>query len=940
MSRFPMSCLLVLSLAVAGCGPKLPLKATPPKVGTTAADLIGKARLMGTVRLLSGLGAGVVSNSSGGVLSDNGLGLIANNGGNVLSDNGLGVDGGGTRKLQAAQEENALAEALVEVLDAAGNPLLDAKGKALSATTNRQGAYALDAALPAGTLVLRVKLFPKGGPHAAGGELRTIVPAAAADKPREATIDTATSLAAAYVLDRYVKGQAGVLDKLPAADATALVAQLEDQRGDLQAPTYQAGELATTVQGLRAKVPALDQTLVRIEAALLAGQVGRGNGLPATQAALVRPQVLAVDGQRLLISEIGGRLRGVSLAAADAPIQRVAGGPQAASLGDGGPALDARLGGIEALARGADGSIFIVDGVAGTIRHIKPDATIETLKPKGAAAPFAHVRSLALAPDGTLLIGEAPSTFLHGRLLHMALDGSLAEEDTAALDNPAFLDLAVAKDGTIFALDARTDGQLRAKAPGQPWRAIGPALFPQHLGGLAVAPDGGVYVANTGANQVLKIGPGDKQVVVAGTGALGDAGDGGDATAATLCQPSGLALGDDGTLYVADSGNELVRAIAPGAGRTIRTVAGTRAAVANGEAKVLPMSTPIGLTLDPQGRLVVVSSLAGVIKRLEGGKLTVIAGAGPGTDGDGVDALAARFNAPSAAVYQGADLIVADTANSRIRRVGADGKVTTLVKHIGSLLQPDRRRYPASDMPLHRPLAVATGPDGLLYWTDNESCQLWRLRADGQCELLAGAPLGTPGDYGDGGPAAQALLTAPGGIVFSSDGHWLYLADTGNMRVRRIDMTDPKLPISNVAGLSREATFLRLGSDVWQAGAAANGKDTAMFLPLYLALDAKGTLFVSEAGTGYAIAAAGDKNLATYAEVLGALPLVPPRIRVIGADGLLDTLVGPGGKVYTDAKADEALGGPCPLVFDAQGQLVLGDPSQDRLEIITLDGKR
>jgi sugar lactone lactonase YvrE len=902
-------------MAVAGCKGTSPVKATtPPKVTAGTTDLISKARLTGTVKLLAGLGAGVVSNNAGSVLSDNGLGV---NGGGVLSDNGLGLISKARYAVAATPDENLLAEAMVEVLDAAGKPVLDAQGKPVVTTTNRQGAYTLEAALPAGPLVLRVKLFPNGGPAAAGGELLALVPSVQA---HEAPIDTATSLAAAYVLQRYVQGQAAVLAKLPAADATALVGQLEGQRAAVGTPSYHRDALTATVQDLRGKVPALDQTLVRIEALLLAGQANRGDGLPATQVALVGPRVLALDGKRLLVAEAFGRIRGFDLGTPDAPIQRVAGSKGAT---EDGTALQARLASITAMVREPDGAIVVADDNGGALRRITPDGRIATLAPKGGSWRSPH--ALALAGDGGLLVGEAPRSATEaGRLWHMDRDGNLVEQDVTGLNHPRFLALEVGPDGTRYAYED-SDGAVMKQAPGKPWTKLLGGLSSGKMGGMLLAPDGTLLVSNTNGNQVLRVATDGTSSVVAGTGTNGDAGDGGNAPSAALSLPAGLQLGRDGTLYVADTGNGLVRAIAPD--HTIRTVAGSRAVQTSGDAKLIPVSSPVSLLLDPQRRLVVVQSLAGVIKRLDGTALTPIAGAGAGLDGEDVPALQARFNAPTGATYMGKDLVVADPGNRRIRRVGADGKVTTLVRYAGAVVSG--RSYPAADMPLTRPFGLATGPDGLLYWTDNQTSQLWRLKPDGQCELLAGSPAGKPGDAGDGGPAADALFTTPGGIAFSPDGRYLYVADSGNLKVRRIDMTDRT--ITTVAGTGLTASLAVL-SGGWTPG---NGTNPELALPVGVAVDAKGALYIAEAGTGYISATAGDANVGPIAEVLGSLPLVPPRIRVLGPDGKLSTLVGPGGKVLTDPNAEDALGGPCALAFDADGHLVLGDVSQDRLLILT-----
>jgi sugar lactone lactonase YvrE len=161
--------------------------------------------------------------------------------------------------------------------------------------------------------------------------------------------------------------------------------------------------------------------------------------------------------------------------------------------------------------------------------------------------------------------------------------------------------------------------------------------------------------------------------------------------------------------------------------------------------------------------------------------------------GDDGPALEARFAMP---VGQAADpagrivfdeagnLYFADSRNHRIRRIGADGVVTT----VAGSGQPGYAGDggPATAARIHTPVDVELGPEGALYFTDTRNSCIRRVRTDGVIETVAGR-CGERGDSGDGGPATQALLDRPYGIGFDREGQ-LYIADTNNNRLRKVQL--------------------------------------------------------------------------------------------------------------------------------------------------------
>ncbi|MFP5503778.1 MAG: hypothetical protein ACLGIN_14905, partial [Candidatus Sericytochromatia bacterium] len=290
----------VVKAAAPSTAPSAPSQAGPmiapdPTRQLGASELARAVTLVGKVKLIS----------------DKGLGLISNNTGNVVSNNGGAIIGanGGSYRLQAAAAESLLTDATIELLDAEGQVLHGPDGKPLTAVSDGEGGYRLEARLPEENLVMRVRLF-------GGGELLAMLALAqeAPTGPLTIDLDTASSFSAAYVLERFVKGSRQVYDKLPLAEAQALDAAMEAARAGLTAaPSYEREAQVAAAQALRSQAPQLDRKLEEIKL-LLIGQENLGNGLKATEVAITTPVAVLGDAAgRLFIAEhAAGRIRQIS----------------------------------------------------------------------------------------------------------------------------------------------------------------------------------------------------------------------------------------------------------------------------------------------------------------------------------------------------------------------------------------------------------------------------------------------------------------------------------------------------------------------------------------------------------------------------------------------------------------------------------------------------
>ncbi len=303
--------------------------------------------------------------------------------------------------------------------------------------------------------------------------------------------------------------------------------------------------------------------------------------------------------------------------------------------------------------------------------------------------------------------------------------------------------------------------------------------------GLAIDSSGYVYFSSPGLNSVFKADPSGALVRIAGTGVAGYSGDGFPSFSAQLSSPSTVSLDGAGSLYIADSGNCRVRKI--DAAGTITTVAGNGSCGFSGDGGAATSSKlfyPFGVAVDSNNNLYVADSNNERIRKVNAdGTITTIAGNGTiGYSGDVGAATGAQFNYPSGvAVDAAGNLYIADSNNERIRKVSAAGTITTVAGNGTVGYSGDGGS--AIGAGLSSPNCVAVDAGGNLYISDTNDHRIRRVSAAGTITTMAGN--GRGGYSGDGGTATSAQLFTPYGVALDSSGN-LYVADEGNDRIRRI----------------------------------------------------------------------------------------------------------------------------------------------------------
>ncbi|MGW5118232.1 NHL domain-containing protein [Streptomyces noursei] len=305
--------------------------------------------------------------------------------------------------------------------------------------------------------------------------------------------------------------------------------------------------------------------------------------------------------------------------------------------------------------------------------------------------------------------------------------------------------------------------------------------------GVVVDSTGALYVSEYNNHRVRKITTDGKISTVAGTDTKGFGGDCGPAASAQLNRPRGVAVDSAGTVYIADSDNHRVRKIT--ADGKVCTVAGTGTKGFSGDggpATAAQLDGPYGVAVDSTGTLYVAEHNNRRVRKITtDGLISTVAGTGTkGSDGDGGPAVSAQLTNPrGVAVGRAGELYIADAGSHRVRRVAADGIISTVAGTGTKGFSGDGG--PATAAQLDGPFEVALDSIGTLYIADFGNHRVRQVTSDGKISTVAGT--GTGGSDGDGGPAASAQLNKPIGLAVDR-ANTLYIADHANHRVRQVGL--------------------------------------------------------------------------------------------------------------------------------------------------------
>lgn len=308
-----------------------------------------------------------------------------------------------------------------------------------------------------------------------------------------------------------------------------------------------------------------------------------------------------------------------------------------------------------------------------------------------------------------------------------------------------------------LAISPRADlvGSVETLAGGEGFRdgPLTAALFNRPMG-VAVGPDGTTYVADTGNNRIRVIRGGEVFTWAGGEAGYADA----TGSAARFDQPSGITLDGEGNLYVCDWGNHRIRRIAPD-GAVTTLAGGNETDLVDGDLATARFASPYGIAMDGRGNLYVSEPRANALRLITpaGEIKTLTCGAAGFREGP---LAKAQFNFPlGLAIDAAGNLLVADAYNQRIRKVTPQGIVSTLAGDGSSTV-------------LNRPFAVVADRRGTTYVADTYNNRICRIASG--LTALAGGVVGHQDATG-----SAALFNCPSALALGPDGA-LLVADSHN----------------------------------------------------------------------------------------------------------------------------------------------------------------
>lgn len=630
----------------------------------------------------------------------------------------------------------------------------------------------------------------------------------------------------------------------------------------------------------------LAQALVLVKAATLdslpsgyittiaGGSTFAGDGSAATSAPL-SPFGVAVDnaGNMFIADGFNNRVRRVD--SATGVITTVAGIGVNRFFGDGGLATTAGLYFPQAVAFDAAGNLFIADTANCRVRKVNvATGTMTTVAGDGAYRFFG---------DGG-----------------MAVEASLANPTGIALDPRGNLFIADSANNRVRRVDVFTGvittvaGDGREAYSGDGGQATAAALSSP----TAVTFDGAgnLFISDQNNNRIRKVDAGGIITTTVGNGLQDSSGDDGPATAASLI-PGGMAFNAGGDLFVADLYS--IRKV-DATTRIITTVAGggdPADGIGDGRvATAAAFSAPFGLSLDAAGNIYVADYVQRRVRRVDATTRIISTVAGNGQErfsGDNGPATAAALTFPQfVAVDRAGDIFIAESyPDYQVRKVAASSGIITTVAGGGAPLDGLGDRGAATNAQLSAPDGLAADGNSSLYIADTFHHRVRRVDLNtGIITTVAGntEPGADGGFSGDNGQAVAALLSVPSGIALDSSGN-LFITDTGNNRVRKVDIATGV--IRTVAGGGKPSP-----------GLGDNGPATSANLasPRGIVVDRAGNILIADVEN--------------------------QRIRKVTlATGIITTVAGGGSSSDDNIPATAAELYPSAIVLDAAGNLLLTD---------------
>ena len=446
-----------------------------------------------------------------------------------------------------------------------------------------------------------------------------------------------------------------------------------------------------------------------------------------------------------------------------------------------------------AIAADGVGNLFVADRQMHTIRKVSADGEVTTLAGLagtrgssdgvGSAARFSEPSGLAVDGDGNVYVGDTWNYTIR----------------------------KVSPDGAVSTLAGATQQRGSTDGSGSAARFDWPY-------GLAVGPDGRVYVADSGNHLIRAVTPAGAVTTAAGAVAL-------------FNRPADVAVGRGGDVYIADSENATIRRIAPdGATSIFAGAAGVRG-FTDGTGAAARFWAPWGLSLDAEGNLYVVERGTTVRKITPAGVVTTLAGSPvQGGSVDGPPTVARFSTLTGIAVDAASNVYVVDENESNVRKITPEGNVSTVA---GLARNEGSADGSGSAARFSRPYGIAVDGTGNLYVSDQLNQTIRKITPAGLVSTLAGVA----GSYGSAdGTGNAARFSNPAGLEVDSAGN-VYVADSSSNLIRKIS------PAGDVTTLAGSPKADSLTSEMFSDG---RGSAARFNTPLGLGFDAAGKLYIAD----------------------------------------------------------------------------------------------
>jgi sugar lactone lactonase YvrE len=433
---------------------------------------------------------------------------------------------------------------------------------------------------------------------------------------------------------------------------------------------------------------------------------------------------------------------------------------------------------------------------------------------------------------------------------------------------------------------------------------------------VAVDSAGNIYIADSTDNRIRKVDAASQIITtIAGNGhacanPTTPCGDDGPATSAQLNFPEGVALDAAGNLYIADTKDHRIRMIAAGTS-TIKAYAGKGGACLDstqkcgdgGDAKSALLRLPQAIAVDASSSVYIADTGDHRIRLVTASTdvISTVAGSGTqGFSGDGGSATTAALDLPAyVSLDSSGNIYVSDTGNQRVRQVDSSGNIQTIA---GGGLGDDAV---ATHATLAAPYTVFEDASGNVYFADQANNRIRMLSKTGAVSTVAGT--GSAGFSGDNGPATSATLNGPSSVVLDQAGD-MFIADTNNLRIRKVDALTKKI-----------ITFAGNGSSCnpTNSGCGDTGPATSANLsfPTHAALDSAGNLYIAD--------------------------YLSHKIRKVDTTGIITTVAGIGQPGYsgdggpgTSAKLNH----PSSVGADSAGNVYISDQYNNRIRKLDSQG--